>query len=62
MVWISWNLSQSQTIEISKIGPNSVNLGPIEKSKDTMISLRSQTKGWQCPNKDLLNHLLFVIL
>ena len=54
MVRISWNLSQSQTIGISKIGSNSVNFGPIEKSKVTVISLRSRTKGWQCQTKDLL--------
>ena len=38
MVRISWDLGQSQTIEISKIGSNSVNFGPIEKSKVTVIS------------------------
>ena len=58
-VRISWNLGQSQTIEISKIGSNSVNFGPIEKSKVTVISRGVEQRDGNVRLKIYFNHYSF---
>jgi len=59
MVRISWNLGQSQTIEISKIGSNSMNFGPIEKSKVTVISRGVEQRDGNVRLKIYFNHYSF---
>jgi len=59
MVRISWDLGQSQTIEISKIGSNSMNFGPIEKSKVTVISRGVEQRDGNVRLKIYFNHYSF---